>query len=291
MHLVDRGAVKDVVLGVGLVGGAVVKALQRRPDVARTHTMTTSWGNPTALGDELAAAGAWLGSGGRVRIIWSAGRGGFASTAADLAKELESFRVVLSWSERLATERPVEFHLTSSAGGLHEGQRRVTGPEPIDAPRPYGKLKLDQENLLAGARGLVRFVYRPSSVYGVPRKGARLGMVPTLIRNALARRPSTIVAHPNTLRDYVSAQDVGDFIASESNQPGLHYLVMGRPMSLMTLVATVERALERQVAVVYSTSRVNDQHITFAPSLKPLDWNPGPLESHVALIVAAILKG
>ncbi len=291
MYLVDRGAVKDVVLGVGLVGGALVTALNRKPNRVRTHSVPTSWGNEAAFAEELESARTWLGTNGAVRVFWCAGRGGFASTDADLAKELQSFRTVLAWSEKLATERRVEFHLTSSAGGLHEGQRLVDSPTPAATMRPYGRLKLQQEQLLEQSHGVARFIYRPSSVYGVPRGKVRLGMIPTLIRNALARRPSTISAHPSTLRDYVSAQDIGAFMASESNQPGVHYLVMGRPMALTSLIATVERALQRQVAVVFTTTRLNDQHITFSPALRPVDWNPNSLDSQVALLVTAILKG
>jgi UDP-glucose 4-epimerase len=292
MFLADRGAVHDVVLGVGLLGGTVVRALQRSPSLRRTQSMRTTWGDVDALTGELRSAGAFMGTGtSRVRVFWCAGRGGFGSTDADLARELTSFNTVLQWAERLSQERPVEFHLTSSAGGLHEGQRRVESPVPAATLRPYGRLKLEQERVLSASQSLTTFIYRPSSVYGVPQGKVRLGMIPTLIRNALARRPSTISASPGTLRDYVAGNDVGQFMAAETNAPGLHYLVMGYPMSIFALLAVVERALQRQVAVVYTTTRANDQHITFSPALKPPGWRPNALESQVSLLLSAILKG
>lgn len=254
--------------------------------------MRTTWGDVDALTGELRSAGAFMGTGtSRVRVFWCAGRGGFGSTDADLARELTSFNTVLQWAERLSQERPVEFHLTSSAGGLHEGQRRVESPVPAATLRPYGRLKLEQERVLSASQSLTTFIYRPSSVYGVPQGKVRLGMIPTLIRNALARRPSTISASPGTLRDYVAGNDVGQFMAAETNAPGLHYLVMGYPMSIFALLAVVERALQRQVAVVYTTTRANDQHITFSPALKPPGWRPNALESQVSLLLSAILKG
>jgi UDP-glucose 4-epimerase len=293
MRLFDRGAVQEVVVGVGLIGGAVCEALAHNPGLTRTHKLQTPWGNPSELSPVLASARAWLDAGdaqARVRVFWCAGRGGFASSPADLKRELDSFEQVLRWAEALAEGRDVEFHLTSSAGGLHAGQRRVESAQAAEGSRPYGRLKLDQGQLLAQAKGLKQYVYRPSSVYGVPRGKARLGMIPTLIRNAMYRRPSTISAHPSTLRDYVSADDVGAYLSADGRAPGLRYLVMGQPMSIFSLVAVVERAMQRQVAVVFTTTKLNHEHISFAPAMKPADWSPGPLESKVSLLLAAILR-
>lgn len=294
MRLFDRSTAQDVVVGVGLIGGAVCQRLTRQSGLERMYGIPTPWGNANELTRAFAEARRWLDAGNataKLRVFWCAGRGGFASTKADLERELDSFGQVLLWSETFCARREVEFHMTSSAGGLHEGQRRVERWHPVAASRPYGQLKLDQEQRLDAAKGLRKFIYRLSSVYGVPNGRARLGMIPTLIRNAMYRRPSTISAQSGTLRDYVSADDIGSYLCMDGRAAGCRYLVSGQPMSVFNLVAVVERAIQRQVAVVFTTTKHNHQHITFAPSMKPVDFRPGSLESKVALLVAALQRG
>lgn len=292
MRLFDRGDVCDVVLGVGLIGGAVCDAIARLPGppARRTLAMPHQW-ERASLVEALARAEVWLGTekpAARVRVFWCAGRGGFATNASMLEGEREAFARVLEWAEALSASRAVELHLTSSAGGLHEGQLRVTDASAALATRPYGQLKLEQEALLQHSRLRAKFIYRPASVYGVPRHGNRLGMIPTLVLNAVRRLPTTVTAHSSTLRDYVFAGDVGAYIASDGRAPGLSYLVSGRPLSIFGLMAEVQRYLQRRPLVVFSTSKDNQASITFAPSLKPADFHPSAFESNVARLVSAV---
>ena len=196
--------------------------------------LATDWND---LGASLAAAAAALKS-QRTRVFWCAGRAGFSSDATQCEAEQRSFETVLRWAEKL--EVPLEFHLASSAGGLHEGQLLVSAGDPLTTARPYAALKRAQEQALTASTLRDRFVYRLSSVYGVPVPGRRLGLISTLVLNALRHRPTTITANASTLRDFVSAEDVGRFMAQEHKAPGVHYLVSGHPLSVWALQLAVE---------------------------------------------------
>lgn len=293
MRLFERGPVVDVVFGVGLIGAAVCEGIRRLPGppVARDSVLASDWAGAFGVAESLKAAEGWIAAAPgvqRARVFWCAGRGGFASTGAALRSELDAFNAVVRWSEGLAGRLALEFHMLSSAGGIHEGQLRVDRAAPTAQLRPYAQLKLSQERALEAAQLPRKHVYRPSSVYGVPRRQQRLGMVPTMVLNALRRRPSTISAHVSTLRDYVSAHDVGAYVAAEGDKPGLCYLVMGRPTSIFSLQLAVERYLQRQVAVVFTLAKDNSGSITFSPRLMAPGWRPSTVESNLARIVTAL---
>ncbi len=293
MKLFERGAAVDVVFGVGLIGVTVCDAIRHLPGppVTRETTIPSDWAGALGVANSLKAADPWIAAAvatRRVRVFWCAGRGGFASSAASLTSELDSFRAVLEWTQGLDQRFPTEFHMLSSGGGIHEGQLRIEGPAPSGALRPYAELKLSQERALEHSQLKKKYVYRPSSVYGVPRRQQRLGMIPTLVLNALRRRPTTISANATTLRDYVSAHDVGAFVAAEGEKDRCSYLVMGRPTSIFSLQLAVERYLQRQVAVVFTLTKDNSGSITYSPRLKPVGWRPSPIESNLARIVTAL---
>lgn len=295
MRLFDRGAVADVVIGVGLIGGAVCEAVARLPGLrqARTADVPFDWNGAQGVTTAIKSAEQWLGESTevkRVRVMWCAGRGGFASTAAALRPELDAFLAVIAWAESLMERYTVELHMLSSAGGLHEGQVRVDRSEPAETLRPYAQLKLSQERALEQSRlpAAAKYAYRASSVYGVPKGKRRLGMIPTLVLNALRRKPTTITALSSTLRDYVSAHDVGAYVAAESKPAGISYLVMGYPTSIFSLQLAVERFMQRSVPVVFTLSKDNAKPITFSPRLKPLGWRPSSIESNLARIANAV---
>lgn len=282
----SAGEVAEVILGVGLVGTQVAEAARRLPGSAllADQLIPTQWDE---LGASLAQADAALKARppARVRVFWCAGRAGFGSDEAQCAGELKSFEQVLRWAERL--DFPLEFHLTSSAGGLHEGQLLVSAPEPVNTERPYAALKLRQEQALAASKLGARFVYRLSSVYGPPAPERRLGLISTLVLNALRHRPTLITAHASTQRDFVSAADVGRFMAMEEKAPGLHYLVSGNPLSIWALQLAVERTFLRPVSVVYSIRKDNVASTSFLPSLKPAHWDASSVESNLPRIAQA----
>ncbi len=276
----------DLILGVGLIGEQVASAARLLPGSPPLEDALnpTNWND---LGASLVQASAALQRRppARVRVFWCAGRSGFGSDAAQCAGELECFELALRWAERL--EFPREFHLASSAGGLHEGQLLVSSAEPVTTARPYAALKLKQEQALAASKVGAKFIYRLSSVYGPPVPERRLGLISTLVINALRHRPTLITGHASTQRDFVSAPDVGRFMAMEGKAPGLHYLVSGNPLTIWALQLAVERTFLRPVSVVYSTRKDNMASTSFLPSLRPPHWDASSVESNLPRIAQA----
>lgn len=285
MRLIHRSSgLADVILGVGLVGEQVAEAARLLPGLLSDESFPTKWDSLQSSLDESTGVLRALAP-TRVRVFWCAGRAGFGADAAQCEGERLRFELVLRWAERLAA--PLEFHLTSSAGGLHEGQLLVSAPDAVTTARPYAALKLAQEQALAASTLSARFVYRLSSVYGIPAPGRRLGLISTLVLNALRRRPTLITAHASTQRDFVSAADVGRFMALEEKALGLHYLVSGHPLSIWSLQLAVERALLRPVSVVYSVKKDNVESTSFLPSLRPPLWDASSVEANLPRITQA----
>lgn len=284
MRLLHRSSGLDLVLGVGLVGEQVAAAARRLPGsrLLGDETVPTDWGDVSL---DVAAAKIRELMPARVRLFWCAGKAGFGADVAQCDGELRRFEAVLRWAERV--EVPFEFHLTSSAGGLHEGQLLVSSPHDLNTARPYAKLKWEQEQALAASTLSARFVYRLSSVYGLPAPGRRLGLISTLVLNALRHRPTLITAHASTQRDFVAAADVGRFMALEEKAQGLHYLVSGNPLSIWALQLAVERSLLRPVSVVYSVRKDNVESTSFLPSLRPRLWDASSVESNLPRITQA----
>lgn len=298
MRLVTRqgagGVEVDAVLGSGLVGQAVTDALARDAGFVGAHLEPTDWTTAAGLEASLQRAGAQVQARGaaRVRVFHCAGRAGFSATDAECALELASFERVLRWAEALGPR--VEFHFASSAGGLHEGQLLVSSPAAASPRRPYGRLKWAQEQALLEARIARRFVYRLSSVYGLPAPGRRAGLVATMVLNALRRRSTRVTAYASTLRDYVEAADVASYMTSGLAAPttaldaGVTYLVHGQALSVTALQVIVERHLFAPIRLHYATDKDNFASITFSPRLKPAQWASGAVATNVPRIVEAV---
>jgi UDP-glucose 4-epimerase len=282
VKLIQRTTVTELIFGVGLVGAWVVDAVKRLPGVLSSQSIPTNWSHLPSSLEEVKKA---LGEPPRVRVFWCAGRAGFSSTQAECDEELRSFEQFLAWTERLGV--PAEFHLTSSAGGLHEGMLFVTSADQLTTERPYAALKLEQERALEASSIKARYTYRLSTVYGPPVPERRLGLVSTLVLNALRQRSTLITAEASTLRDFVSAVDVGAFIAREEKPAGLHYLVSGKPLSIWSLQLAVEHVLHRPVRVSYSVRKDNVASTSFSPALKPALWEASSVEANLPLIAAA----
>lgn len=290
-----RGVVADLIIGVGLVGSSVADASRRLPGSLLSDQILESvrWSEPSALARALEEATirlrALTPAPARVRLFWCAGKAGFAASQVECDGELRTFREVLRWAERERLAADVEFHLTSSAGGLHEGQLLVSPATPVRTPRPYAALKWAQEQALEASSLAARFIYRLSSVYDLPTKGRRLGLISTLVLNALRRRSTLITAHASTQRDFVAASDVATYMTMEARAPigGAIYLVSGRPLSVWSLQLAVEQHLLRPVAVTYSTGKENFESTTFLPSMRPQAWSPSSVQANLMKIVGA----
>jgi UDP-glucose 4-epimerase len=223
-------------------------------------------------------------------IVWAAGRAGFSADKRACDEELSAFIDTVDAIEDLVRRRgpqSVSLHLLSSAGGLFEGVTRVSSDTPIVPRRPYGLLKLEQEQrALAISDAIPVTIHRVSTVYGSPKPGHRVGLIGALIRNGLDRRPTSIYGAMDTLRDYVDNDLIGRHIATSITMergPGPHIemLVAGQPTPIAAVVALVEGLLSRRLLVSFEDAW-NARDITFDPAIRATGFKPEALRTGIA---------
>jgi UDP-glucose 4-epimerase len=294
-----------VVFGVGLVGSAVIHRLQTLYDLT-SESLTLDWQNPDAQALQLSSLEAKLhslidrhpssrtaGATPRLIVLWSAGSAGFQVTEAEAGRELSSFRRVLRLLERVTERQPpitLTVGLTSSAGGLFEGQRAVDGTSSPSPRRPYGEMKLAQETALSevGTRWACR-VYRLSSAYGFVGGSGRRGLIPTLVMNGLRHDVTRITGSFSTLRDYVWVEDVAahvaaDLAVADASSWKVRLLASTKPSSIFEILRLTERVMARPLYVNLTGEPSNRADITFARSSVPSGWLTTPLETTIRRI-------
>lgn len=282
------------VFGIGLVGSAIVRAIVRS-GVDAIVDFPFSWTDPFGRASDftsLAAAMEKMAKARMVRqveVVWAAGRAGFNASQAEVEEELDAFETVMQLCEELAVQLPTSrhrLHMTSSGGGLFEG-RKFVDCQSIPAPqRPYGALKLQQEQRARKiSSGVIPLIYRPSSVYGFSGPAGRAGLVATLIRNATRYQTSRIFGRLDTVRDYVLANDIGSFMAQRidqfSEKPQHFLLASGRATAMCEVLDIVRRAVGRPLYVSMDTAPSNANDISYRKSALPDGWFPTDLETGI----------
>ena len=280
MILLDKPAGGAVLLiGRGLLGGAIVEQLQRSGCEVAT-TLPVPWEDCPELCRRLEEMLSQAGHrGGGLDVIWSAGHCGFAATQPQCDEELANYSAALKVLVREVGQRVsrFRFHLLSSAGGLFEGQTAVNADTSPCPRRPYGELKLTQERLARDCFGARSSIYRVATVYSAPRDGCRRGLVAALIENMRQDRETTITGGMNTLRDFVYLEDVARFIAHSlltgcESGDELHWLVSAKPSSILEVISILENRLQRRVLLQYRGDRSNAADISFVPRLQSAGW-------------------
>jgi UDP-glucose 4-epimerase len=289
------------IFGAGLIGSAIHQSLVKT-DCYHTETLPFSWNNTLDQRKDIDVIGEKLTEvleyqcdakrhAGRVSFVWSAGKGGFLSPEEVMERELESYTRVLGIFKRLNkkySDTIFDFHLLSSAGGMHDGQRFVDNILSINPCRPYGKLKQTQETLLMTATpSLSYMIYRPASVYGYVGRDCRLGLIPTLLYNCHHNKVTTIYGNLNTLRDYVPSIDIGKYIAdrirfglSGVKEP-VKILASGKPTSIFEIRNIVEKITGKRVYLTYRDGMDNSSDITFNPGIIPDGWKCTDIETGI----------
>jgi UDP-glucose 4-epimerase len=232
-----------------------------------------------------------------IDIVWAAGRSGFASPKDQTLPEVRAFEKILFFGLQLlgyTADARHSFHFISSAGGLFEGQRHVGQANLARPLRPYGHAKMQQERLLSGLPAPIRkMIYRPSSVYGFSGKGLRLGLVSTLVQNTIRHQASKIFGNSLTIRDYVLASDVGEFIAGRlrdfDKTSGIFTLASGKPTTIFEVLTRIERILGRKTFHAFDKARTNAMDICFSPAILPHGWHPTDLETGLRQTVHSLI--
>lgn len=264
---------------------------QHLPDqLGRPEYLAYNWQDQAQRAQTLQALSPRLDPARPIALIWSAGRAGFGSTPTEMEVETNLLREVLDYIAAHARKNPdIALYFTSSAGGLFEGMSHVT-TATVPAPlRAYGQAKLIQEQMvqdMSQMAGFRQHIYRLSSVYGyAPR--CRLGLISTLIMNALTGKETKITGNKETLRDYVSAMDIGQYLATQAlkaprpdlNSAGTEpvLLASGQSVSIAQIIDLIKERVDRPVQISYQSQATNDANMSFSPEALPQDWTPKPL--------------
>jgi nucleoside-diphosphate-sugar epimerase len=284
-----------VVLGSGLIGQSILGALNEKQHFGITRFPST-WNDQSVLQSELAEIQKFLvkNNPDQMDWIWSAGATGFGSnkqTVEDERKVFELFVRTIELTKAEMKKAHVRIHFISSAGGLFEGQESINQHSNPNPKRLYGELKLSQENtLLDKFQDDTVTIYRPSTVYGYIRPGARRGLVTALISNTLSGGVTEINGHLDTLRDYVWAEDAGRFIAGKVMEPferlmQNHFIVSGVATSIQQVISLVESQTNKKAQHKFQLTNPNSEHITFNPAARPPGFRFTPLDEGVKRIV------
>lgn len=279
-----------LLFGGGLIGSAIHNVICKGP-AWRATRIDWKWDDLPQRQQVAAQIETDVRGSERIDIVWAAGISGFASTDADMEAESAHVAEIAGLAQKLAARgHQIVFHLFSSIGGLHEGQRAI-GPQSVVATRrPYGRGKLTQESLiekLGSASTIIPRIYRPSSVYGYARAGRR-GLFATMIASMLSYRPIEIYGSVHTLRDYVFAPDIGVFVVESLDRPpspALEFIASGKPTGVTEAITVLERLLDRRAFCRFSSAPHNMLDMTVHRTAIPTSLPRTPLLIGVASVL------
>lgn len=290
-----------MIFGAGLIGSTVVMLLRDRYSVDIQH-VENSW-DPETFSRQVPGAFARVSEEARkvqgsdsnpvsIEILWSAGAAGFHSTQEQVRREMLTFEHALDHVETLRIEHTVRAWLLSSVGGLFEGSRLISDATKVLPRRPYGELKLAQEQRLTQRLGAdASRIIRLTSVYGYLRPGVRAGVVATLVANGVQQRVTTISGRMDTLRDYVWVEDLATRLIQQfhDDAPAMRspaILASNIPRSLTQIRVIVERVLRRKVYISCALEANNAADMTVGRGSSIERLPPDALELNVRRIYA-----
>ena len=207
-------------------------------------------------------------------VIWAAGSGVVGTTADKLAAET---RILSHLFTRMRDSRPAgrgAFFLSSSAGGIYAGSTHPpfgesTTPRPLS---PYGETKLAQEEMLQMTLdGCVPLVIGRFSNLAGPGQNLvkQQGLVSQLCRAAVTRQSLNVFVPMETLRDYLDVDDaaamvrtlVENAVHNQPSTPALRNISSQRPVSVCTVLRTVQQVAHRTVRIALGTSPSSNYHV------------------------------
>jgi nucleoside-diphosphate-sugar epimerase len=209
--------------------------------------------------------------------------------------EKELFKTTLqSLTEVLVQTDDTRFFLISSIGGLFEGQNNITSETHVRPMRPYGHLKMEQEQLIATQLNIPSAVFRLPSVYSFINPNKRTGLIQTMAMNGLMRQTTSIFGSPSTLRDYVWADDIADslirFCEAEDISSKPYHFFTGRPISILHIQASIERVLRRPIQLSFEYDPSNTLNICGNAETYGGFWKPSGLTQNIKSIISQHLQ-
>ncbi len=227
-----------------------------------------------------------------LHIIWSAGKCGFGSTLNETMLEYEFFNECIQAIIKSikASNTNTHFHFFSSAGGLYEGLINVSRSTPFNIMRPYGKLKINQEDILLEQKECFYLrIYRPSTVYGYYSENKRKGLIAALISNAIMNKETLIYGNYNTIRDYVWSEDIACFIrnviiANRSSSDEVYTLASAMPLNILQIHKIIEKILNKKCLIRFASSPINTLHNSYSKNILPEGFNSSSIITNMSKI-------
>lgn len=242
-------------------------------------------------------------------IVWCAGRAGFSAEVNETELEYEYFEIFFDLINKIIQQKSffdkIDFHFMSSAGGLFEGQTSIheySLPQPL---RPYGQLKLKQEQLFTqfinsfstSFNNVINGnIFRLSTVYGRIQKGQRIGLISNMIQNGVLKKVTPITGDLYTLRDYIHANDVAQMIThsmfqhkqemdSVTNKTKFYFGISQKPTSIFEIKSIIEFYLKHKVYVQLNFAPANNKDIIFSKMEAPFGFYPRDMKTGIRDVI------
>lgn len=297
MHLYQNKKQYILIFGLGLVGKAISNELGKSLELKAARKL-----NWTSLTDCQKTISEILDTFfkdhiNKLTIIWSAGKAGFSATEDQITHDLEFYRLLHDFMGPEVKERfsdcKIDYRLISSAGGLFEGQTAINQESVVEVQRPYGRLKLEQERYIASAEWVDFYSnIRLSSVYTISNTSGRLGLIPTIMKQAIQQKEITVFGAETTLRDYVLDLDIARYVSDHidaENLPKEVFLIDGKPSTIQEIKIMIERIIGRKIYLKYKLEKTNSSHISYSPNIKPKGFNTSELNANLRLLYNQLL--
>lgn len=207
-------------------------------------------------------------------VILAAGSGVIGSSVDKLAAETRTMSHLVTKLGASPPRGRGALFLSSSAGGVYAGSAHPpfsesTAPRPLS---PYGDTKLAQEEIVRVAlEGCVPLVIGRFSNLAGPGQNLskQQGLITQLCRAAVTRQALNVFVPMETLRDYLYVDDaaamvrtlVEDAVHNQPSTPVVRNIVSGRPVSVCSVVRTVQHVAHRSVRIALGTSPSSRFHV------------------------------
>ncbi len=274
----------------GLLGSAVARRMEMRPDISEYLALPLPWNDREGLEMAFQASAADFARAAAHQpwaIVWAAGHASVSTPHAEAFAELEALDLLVS---AVTVHRPSgvgRFFLSSSAGGVFAGSHHPpftlnTSVAPLSV---YGELKLAQESLVrTRLDGVCEVdIGRLSNLYGPGQDLVKLqGLISALIKAVITRTPINVFVSLDTLRDYLFVDDAADAILDICLRPSsplhaawaMHLLASGQPVSLGHLINLVQDISRARVPLALGV------HASAAGQSRDLRIIPAPLATY-----------
>jgi UDP-glucose 4-epimerase len=266
----------------GLLGGAVVRAIQRRGDVV-LHVVDDdlAWGRNELLAiqwdREVAAFASAVRQAGRWLLVWAAGVSSMSSDADSLELESRALDLLL---ERLIAEpalraAPGCLVLASSAGAIY-GQSRedfICEASAVAPGTAYAAHKLQQEakfrRAVALEPGWTTLLARYSTLYGPGQSRDKAqGLITQIARRIVANEVVHIYVPLDTIRDYIFVDDAADRtldavddLLKRAAKVVMKIIAAEQATSIAQLVGVFRRVSRRPVRLVTSVNSLSPLYV------------------------------